>query len=122
MASADVVNNSQAHTTVTTDHSSSEAAGSASHHEHSHSCSDPSHHHHHHHDMPSFFDENDLFSSLAGAKKDMGARRKPKKTAQQAAVRAETIPGHRGDQNIDDLLNFINSPAPANGKKQNKKK
>ncbi|CAF0907683.1 unnamed protein product [Adineta ricciae] len=118
MASADIANNSQTHSAVPTDHPSATTT-SASQHEHSHSCCD--HSHHHDHDMPSFFDENDIFSSLAGAKKDMAAKRKPKKNQQQGAVRAETIPGHRGDQNIDDLLNFINSPTPASGKKQKKK-
>lgn len=86
-------------------------------HEHSHACDDPTHNH----DIPSFFDQNDLFSSLAGAKTEAPAKRKPKKKPQQGTIRAEAIPGHRGDQNIDDLMSFINGPSTTNDKKQKKK-
>lgn len=84
--------------------------------EHSQSCTDPSHHH----DLPPFFDPNDLFSSLTAPKTENATKRKGKKKATQGTIRAETIPGNRGNENIDDLVNFINSPA-TNEKKQKKK-
>jgi hypothetical protein len=83
---------------------------------HEHSCNDPTHHH----DHPTFFDQNDLLSALAGGKKESPAKRKNKKK-QTGTVLAETIPGNRGNENIDDLVNFINSPSTTNEKKEKKK-
>jgi len=86
--------------------------------EHSHSCNDPTHHH----NMPSsYFDPNDLLSSLNTIKTETPVKRKSKKNSKQGVIRAELIPGHRGNENIDDLVNFINSPSPPNDKKQKKK-
>jgi hypothetical protein len=85
--------------------------------QHSHSCNDPTHHH----NMPSYFDQNDLFSTLTAAKTETPAKRKTKKNPKQGVIRAELIPGNRGNENIDDLVNFINSPSPANDNKQKKK-
>lgn len=92
-------------------------AGSS--HEHSHACNDPSHHHHHY---PPLFDQDDDYSSMLAAKNEMLMKKKAKKNASNAGVtRAELIPGHRGDGNIDDLVNFINGTAPANKTTANKK-
>lgn len=85
-------------------------------HQHSHSCNDPSHHHHY----PSFFDQDDEHLSSTNAKNDMLMKRKAKKTQKQDVTRAELIPGHQGDKNIDDLVNFINGPSTANKKSQKK--
>jgi len=85
--------------------------------EHSRTCDDPSHHH----NFPSFMDQNDLFSSPTTAKNEIPVKRKSKKNKEQGAIRSELIPGHRGDGNIDDLVNFINSPPATNDKKQKKK-
>ncbi len=93
----------------------------ASSHQHSHSCNDPSHHHHY----PSFFDQDDEQLSSIAAKNEMLMKRKVKKNQKQDVTRAELIPGHRGDKNIDDLVNFINGPSSANnnvGNKKSKKK
>jgi hypothetical protein len=86
---------------------------------HEHSCNDPTHHH----DQPTFFDQTDLLNALANAgKKESPTKRKNKKKQQQhGTVLAETIPGNRGNENIDDLVNFINSPTTTNEKKQKKK-
>jgi len=86
-------------------------------HEHSHSCNDPTHNH----NFPSFVEQNDLLSSLAATKSEAPVKRKQKKNKQQNTIRAETIPGHRGNESIDDLLNFINGPSSTNDKKQKKK-
>lgn len=85
--------------------------------EHGHSCDDPTHNH----DHSSFFNASDLFSNLSAPQIEQPAKRKSKKPRGQGAIRAETIPGNRGSENIDDLVNFINSPAKANDKKQKKK-
>jgi hypothetical protein len=90
-------------------------------HQHSHSCNDPSHHHHY----PSFFDQDDEHLSSIAAKNEMLMKRKAKKNQKQDVTRAELIPGHQGDKNIDDLVNFINGPSSANnnaGSKKSKKK
>ena len=92
-------------------------------HQHSHSCNDPSHHHHHHY--PSFFDQDDEHLSANAAKNEMLMKRKAKKSQNQGVTRAELIPGHQGDKSIDDLVDFINGPSPANknsGSKKSKKK
>ena len=82
-------------------------------HGHGHSCNDPSHHHHHH------FDPDELFGSPLPDK----PKRKVKKPAATNAnqIRSETIPGHRGHENVDDLVNFINGPATATGKSNSNK-
>lgn len=91
--------------------------------EHAHSCDDPSHHHHHDHSQPNFFNASDLFSSLNTAtKNEQSTKRKVKKNRQPNTVRAETIPGNRGTENIDDLVKFINGPATAIPEKKSKKK
>ena len=92
--------------------------------EHAHSCDDPSHHHHHHdHPHPDFFNANDLFSSLnAATKTEKVVKRKAKKNRPQQTIRAETIPGNRGTDNIDDLVNFINNPTISTNDKKSKKK
>lgn len=90
--------------------------------EHAHTCDDPSHHHHDH-PHPNIFDVNDLFSTLnMPTKTETAAKRKPKKNRQQQAVRAETIPGNRGTDNIDDLVKFINGPSTSTEVKKSKKK
>jgi hypothetical protein len=92
----------------------------ASSHQHSHACNDPSHHHY-----PSFFDQDDEHLSGTAGKNDMLMKRKAKKNQKQDITRAELIPGHRGDKNVDDLVNFINGPSSANnngGSKKSKKK
>jgi hypothetical protein len=85
-------------------------------HQHSHSCNDPSHHHY-----PSFFDQDDEHLSSSTAKNDMLMKRKAKKNSKQDVTRAELIPGHQGDKNIDDLVNFINGSSSANNNAGNKK-
>ncbi|UJR38185.1 hypothetical protein I4U23_030859 [Adineta vaga] len=85
-------------------------------HEHSHSCNDPSHHHH-----PSFYDYNSEQLAAMAAKNEMLMKRKAKKTQNQGVTRAEMIPGHRGDNSIDDLLNFINGPSTTNQNNRNPK-
>lgn len=98
--------------------SSSVPIYNASSHQHSHSCNDPSHHHHHY---PPLFDQEDDYSSTLAAKNEMLLKHKAKKnSANQGVTRAELIPGHRGGNNIDDLVNFINGPSSAN-KTTNKK-
>jgi hypothetical protein len=90
-------------------------------HQHSHTCNDPSHHHHY----PSFFDQDDDHLSATASKNEMLMKRKAKKNQKQDVTRAELIPGHQGDKNIDDLVNFINGPSSANnnaGSKKSKKK
>jgi hypothetical protein len=92
----------------------------ASSHQHSHACNDPSHHHY-----PAFFDQDDEHLSGTVGKNDMLMKRKAKKNQKQDITRAELIPGHRGDKNVDDLVNFINGPSSANnnsGSKKSKKK
>ena len=42
---------------------------------------------------------------------DPVVQRKGKKNQQRPGTRAELIPGHRGDQSIDDMMNFINQPS-----------
>lgn len=91
-------------------------AASSSSHQHSHSCCDSSHHHHQHY--PSFFDHNDEHLS---SKNDMLVKRKTKKNSKQDVTRAELIPGHQGDKNIDDLVNFINGPSKSTTNKKSKK-
>jgi hypothetical protein len=89
-------------------------------HQHSHTCNDPSHHHY-----PSFFDQDDDHLSANAAKNEMLMKRKAKKNQNQGVTRTELIPGHRGDKNIDDLVDFINGPSTANqnpGNKKSKKK
>lgn len=86
-------------------------------HQHSHECNDPSHHH----DYPLFFDQNDEDSSAATAKTRRLMKHKAKKNQNQDVTRSEAIPGHQGDKNIDDLLNFINGPSSANNKTNSKK-
>ena len=90
-------------------------------HQHSHSCNDPSHHHY-----PSFFEEEDAdHLSAIAAKNEMLMKRKAKKNQNQGVTRTELIPGHRGDKNIDDLVNFINGSSSENknpGGKKSKKK
>ncbi|CAF3048984.1 unnamed protein product [Rotaria sp. Silwood2] len=86
-------------------------------HQHSHSCNDPSHHHHH----PLFFDQNDEHSSATAAKNEMLMKRKAKKTQKQDVTRAELIPGHQGDKNVDELLNFINGSSLASNNTNSKK-
>ena len=89
-------------------------------HEHSHSCNDPSHHHY-----PSFFDQDNEQLAAAAAKNEMLMKRKAKKNQKQDLTRAELIPGHQGNKNIDDLVNFINGPSSASnngGSKKPKKK
>lgn len=44
-------------------------------------------------------------------------QRKGKKNQQRTGTRAEFIPGHRGNQSIDDLMNFINQPSTMKKKK-----
>ena len=89
--------------------------------EHSHACDDPSHNH----TYPNFFNQNDEHSAPTNAKNGSQVKRKSKKTQQKGAMRTELIPGHRGDQNIDDLVNFINGSSSTNNntneKKQKKK-
>lgn len=89
-------------------------------HQHSHACNDPSHHHHH----PPLFDQDEDYSSVLAAKNEMLMKKKAKKNS--GVTRAELIPGHRGDTNIDDLVNFINGTTPANktttANKKSKKK
>jgi hypothetical protein len=88
--------------------------------EHAHTCNDPSHHHHHHHHH---FNHNDLFeSTTTGATSSSGkSKRTTKKTSRPSGIRTETIPGHRGNENIDDLMNFINGPSTSHNKKENKR-
>lgn len=89
--------------------------------EHAHSCDDPTHNHDH--PQPNFFNANDLFSSLnMSTKTEQAPKRKAKKNRQSNAVRAETIPGNRGTENIDDLVKFINGPATVINDKKSKKK
>jgi hypothetical protein len=91
---------------------------------HEHSCNDPTHNHHHDYDQTNFLDQMDLLNALANAgKKESPAQRKTKKKQKpnQGAVLAETIPGNRGNESIDDLLNYINGPSKANDKKPKKK-
>lgn len=88
----------------------------ASSHQHSHACNDPSHHHY-----PSFFDQDDEHLSSSATKNEMLMKRKAKKNQKQDVTRAELIPGHQGDKNIDDLVNFINGPSSANNNAGNKK-
>ncbi len=106
-------------TTVSTDQQNSTAPNSdvPAFHEHSQSCNDPTHHH----NFPTFFDQNDLLSSLKTTNNEVPVKRKGKKNQKQGTIRAELIPGHRGNENIDDLVNFINSSSPANVKNQKKK-
>jgi hypothetical protein len=85
--------------------------------DHSHTCDDPTHHH----NFPSFMDQNELFSNFSAPKNEIPVKRKSKKNKQQGVIRAELIPGNRGEENIDDLVKFINSPASTNDKKQKKK-
>jgi len=85
-------------------------------HQHSHTCNDPSHHHY-----PSFFDQDDEHLSSTAAKNEMLMKRKAKKNQKQDVTRAELIPGHQGDKNIDDLVNFINGPSSTNNNTGNKK-
>jgi hypothetical protein len=122
MASTDIENKTEENITVSPDQQTSTLKSApifdaSSHHEHSQTCTDPSHNH----DFPSFFDQNDLYSSLAGTKKDVQVKRKNKKNQKQTAVRAETIPGNRGNENIDDLVNFINNTSSNSDKKPKKK-
>ena len=79
---------------------------------HSQTCTDPTHNH-------NFADivNPDLFSNAGKP----SATRKHKKNKQQGGIPAESIPGNRGNENIDDLVKFINSPTPANEKKGKKK-
>jgi Spy/CpxP family protein refolding chaperone len=120
MASADIENKNENLTTSVDQQASTTKnmpiydASSA--HQHSHSCNDPSHHHHH----PIFFDEDNEQSSAA-AKNEMLMKRKAKKNQKQDVTRAELIPGHQGDKNIDDLVNFINGPSSGNNNAANKK-
>jgi len=85
-------------------------------HQHSHTCNDPSHHHY-----PSFFDQDDEHLSATAAKNEMLMKRKAKKNQKQDVTRAELIPGHQGNKNIDDLVNFINGSSSANNNTGNKK-
>ena len=94
---------------------------------HEHTCNDPSHHHHQHdqdQDQINFLDQMELLNALANAgKKESPVQRKSKKkqNKKDGTVLAETIPGNRGDQNIDDLVNYINGPSKANETKPKKK-
>lgn len=114
MASTDNSAGEQAQTTASMPIYDAAAA-----HQHSHSCNDPSHHHHH----PSFLEQGDEYLAALAAKNEMLMKRKAKKTQKQGVTRAENIPGHQGDKNIDDLLNFINGPSKPSqtNKKANKK-
>jgi hypothetical protein len=124
MASADIENkNENLMTSVEQEASTTKNMpiyDASSSHQHSHTCNDPSHHHHY----PSYFDQDDEQSSAA-AKTEMLMKRKAKKQQKQDVTRTELIPGHRGDKNIDDLINFINGPSSGNnnpaGKKSKKK-
>jgi hypothetical protein len=88
-------------------------------HEHSDTCDDPTHHH----NFPTFIDPNDLFSTTTTTvpKSETSVKRKNKKNKQQVIMRTELIPGHRGDRDIDELVNFINSPTPIKDKKAKNK-
>ena len=83
--------------------------------QHSHSCNDPTHDHNH------YFDIHDAYSLPTNEKNAPAAKRKAKKSKQQSGVLAETIPGNRGDQSVDDLLKFINDPPSTNSGKPKKK-
>jgi hypothetical protein len=122
MASTDIENKTEENIKVSPDQQTSTLksapiSDASAYHEHSQTCNDPSHNH----DFPSFFDPNDLYSSLAGTKKPVPVKRKSKKNQQQNAVRAESIPGNRGNENIDDLVNFINNTSSTGDKKPKKK-
>jgi hypothetical protein len=122
MASTDIHSKTENLTTPANDQGSVPIYDASSSHQHSHSCNDPSHHHHEH---PFYFDEENNDSSATAAKNEMMMKRKAKKSQKQDTTRAEMIPGHRGDRNIDDLVNFINGSASANnnaGSKKSKKK
>ncbi|CAF0833246.1 unnamed protein product [Didymodactylos carnosus] len=68
------------------------------HHNHA-SCDDPSHNH--------FHEESSLPSNSSKTK----TRRSDRKKAKDY-VRSELLPGHRGSENIDDLVKFIESQSP----------
>jgi hypothetical protein len=89
--------------------------------EHSQACDDPTHNH----TYPNFFNQNDQHSAPTTAKNGSQVKRKGKKTQQKDSMRAEFIPGHRGDRDIDELVNFINGSSSTNNntneKKQKKK-
>ena len=81
--------------------------------QHSHGCNDPTHNH--------YFDINDAYSFPVAEKEAPSTKRKAKKSKGQTGVLAKTIPGNRGDQSIDDLVNFINAPASTNSGKPKQK-
>ena len=86
-------------------------------HQHSHACNDPSHHH-----GPPLFDHDEDYSSALAAKNEMLLKHKAKKNSvKQDVLRAESIPGHRGGNNIDDLVQFINGTSSATTTTANKK-
>ncbi|CAF2053080.1 unnamed protein product [Rotaria magnacalcarata] len=116
MASVGVENKNKEHITTAVDEISSMIEPESVH-DHSHSCNDPTHNH----EKPLRFDQSDLYSSLTGAKNETSAKRKHKKPKKQTVILAEAIPGNRGNENIDDLVNFINGPSSTNDKKQKKK-
>ena len=91
----------------------------AAYNQHAHSCNDPSHQHHHHHPHPhaSLFDPEEIYGGATTEK----VKRKPKKPVATDELRSENIPGHRGDQNLDELLKFINEPSTVQSKKGKKK-
>ncbi|CAF3294790.1 unnamed protein product [Rotaria sp. Silwood2] len=116
MAAVNIENKNEEHIATSIEEKTS-ITESGSNHEHSETCNDPTHHH----NDSSFFNPNDLYSSISAVKKETPAKRKHKKNEKQTSIRAESIPGHRGNENIDDLVNFINSSSPVNDNKQKKK-
>ncbi|CAF1157436.1 unnamed protein product [Rotaria sordida] len=116
MASINTENKNEENITTSVEEKTS-IAESTPIHEHSHTCNDPTHNH----NDPSFFNLNNLYSSTSPVNNAIGNKRKTKKNKKQTTTSAELIPGHRGSENIDDLVNFINSPLPINDKKQKKK-
>ena len=48
------------------------------------------------------------------------SKQRTKNQSKQTVTRSEMIPGHRGDLDVDDLVNFINGP-PNNANEKPKK-
>ncbi|CAF1205386.1 unnamed protein product [Rotaria sp. Silwood1] len=113
MASMNIENKNEEHIATSIEEKIS-IPESISTHEHSETCNDPTHQHNH----PSSMNLNDLISSLSPVKTERSVKKKSKKNGKHTSIRAESIPGHRGNENIDDLVNFINGLSPINNKKK----
>ena len=84
-------------------------------HKQSDTCSDPAPPHH---QQPLSLDQNNLNSSTTAAQNKTLVKRKNKRGKKHAIMSAESIPGHRGDQSIDDLVKFIEGSIPIDDKKK----